>query len=896
MIYVYPSTLPGEPLERHEHGRTTIEVWLRGNVDGYEPRDEPPISISVDGAVVPPARWVCTIVTAEQCVEIRPQPGDPGTLAIAAVVAGVVAVGAALLLKPSIPGQRNKSSRGSSIYEVNAQGNQPKLGDVIPEIAGTHKHFPDYLTAPRRYFVGPKTQALDLLLCVGKGEHDVPDDEIRIGETPVTLLGGAVDYQVFDPGQDVSGHVAHRRWYNAPEVGATTGGSGIRLLSTNDLEQTWDAVLSLSGTTITGDDQPESWVEDVILEVAFRIPVDVGTDGNNDNTFEMDIAYLTPSVGQELRMVGVSGLSLVRIASINSGVYTLERYQLVSTQPDEYGWVVIDDIGTGSYFAGVYDSPLFAIACRVTGVTGGIDVVMQRGGGDVGGWPGFPSSVSDVSVNIDEGQRVGIWSNAFLACPRGEVTSRIEWDIFAPSGLGYINDNGDVETRSRDLELQWRPAGDETWTTASEAITGRTRDQLGWTFVVDLPSAMTPEVRVRRVSAEDNSTQALDRLEWYGLRSELPGAKSSYPGVTVLAMTVTGSNAIASQTDNQVNVIASRKLPTLDGAGGWTAAQATRSIAAWLAYVATSVGYADDELDMDELQRLDTLWSSRSDWFDFVHSDDSTVRETLQRCLRAGMAELTLDAGRLAPRRDEPRTAFEHMYTPQNMLEPLSRTVQAPRPDDPDGVEVEYFSGDTWTEETVECRLPGDMGVRAEKVRLDGVTDRTRAWRIGMRRRRELKYRRWEYDFSTELDALNSRYLSYCAVADDVPGYGQSSVLEMIAEEGSEYRLVVSEPMAWTDGESHVVAWRRPDGTLAGPFPAAQGADEYQILATHGGEPAPSMDRQQELPHVLFGTTERWSYPVLVQEINPQGFERVSVTAAGYDERVYADDDNEPPA
>ena len=889
-LLVYPSTLPGQPLERYEAHGVTLDKWLRDNVPSYQPGDQQPISATFNGVVVEPAQWAETYITRDVVVELRPQP--QGASLIVAAVAAAVAVAATILLRPSLPSQSNRrTARGSSIYEANAEGNRPKLGDVIPEIAGRHKHYPDYLSAPRRYFVEPKVQALDLLLCVGRGEYDLPADNIRIGETPVALLGGAVDYQVFAPGESVSGHVAHRRWYNAPEVGATTGGSGIRLLSTSDLQQEWDATLTLSGATISGADQPESWDEGVIISVTFVIPVVVSNDVGGDNTFDMDIGYLTPSVGQLLSVHGIPSLGRVRIGSINGSVYTLERYELVATDPDLYDWRVIDDITPGSYTVSVYDWPLEAVHCRVTDASSDLAVVMQRNGEDVAGWPGFPASSSNVAAALDEGQRTGIWTNAFLACPRGETTSRLEWDVFAPNGLGYIKNNGEIEARNRTLELQYRPAGTETWTTVSEGISGRTRDQLGWTFVVNLPSAMTPEVRLRRVSAEDNSTQALDRMEWYGLRSELPGAKTSYPGVTVLAMTVTGSNEIANQTENQVSVVATRKLPTRSG-GAWTAPQATRNIAPWIAYIAKSAGYTDDEIDFDELDRLDAIWQARGDYFDFVQDDDSTVKEALNRALRPGFAELTIDQGRIRPVRDEPRSTFEHMYTPQNMLGPLQRSVQAPRPDDPDGIDVEYFDDATWTTETVECRLPGDQGVRAEKLRIEGVTNRTRAWRIGMRERRRQKYRRWTYSFSTELDALNSRYMSYCALADDIPGYAQSALVEGVEVDGPDVHLLSSEPLEWQTGKSHVIAWRRPDGTLAGPFPAQPGDDERHVIAQM--DEVPVIDYRREPPHLLFGTTDEWSFPVLITSINPRGFESVSVEAVNYDERIYADDNGTP--
>ncbi|HBZ7790731.1 TPA: hypothetical protein MM148_005534, partial [Klebsiella variicola subsp. variicola] len=46
-IRFYPSRLPGEPLETHEHGVTSIRNWLAVNVEGYEDRDVPPLTIEV---------------------------------------------------------------------------------------------------------------------------------------------------------------------------------------------------------------------------------------------------------------------------------------------------------------------------------------------------------------------------------------------------------------------------------------------------------------------------------------------------------------------------------------------------------------------------------------------------------------------------------------------------------------------------------------------------------------------------------------------------------------------------------------------------------------------------------------------------------------------------------
>lgn len=726
MIEIYPSTLPGEPIERHEVSGLSLHDWLVSNVAGYRPGPTQPISASIDGRIVPPERWHELMIAPSVPVQLRVQPKDPITAIVIGIAVSLVAM---IVMKPKVPNvqQRQQGAKGSQIAGVNATANLPRMGEPIPEIAGRHRIYPDYLTQPRRIYTDYKTQGLRMLLCLGKGEFEFSNGDIKIGETPITALGQSVTVGVYGPGQTIdpwsSPGISSQIWYHAPEVGGTRSAAGIRIANPNEA-----------------------------------------------------------------------------------------------------------------------------------------------------------------------------FSGPFLACPKGEKTSWFQIDMLASDGLGYINDDGSISNRTIYFDIQYRDHGTGNWIAAPGGpvyLYGNTRDQVGRTFDFTLPAAITPEVRIRRSTAYDNRTQAMDKVLWSELRSHL-GVKSTYPGCTVIALVINGSNAISALSEEKISVTATRKLPELDGVGGWTAPVATRQISSWAAYVAKSIGYTDAELDLDELARLESIWSPRADYFDFIFAKEGTVKNAINSALSAGFAELTIDRGRIRPVRDELRTVFEHMYTPQNMTKALRRSFEAPQPDEADGVDVEFVNSETWTKETVKCRLAGDGGFKVEKLTLDGVTDRTRAWRIGMRLRRAMKYRRWSYRFATELDALNSRYLSYCALADDVPGYGQSAWIKSVSDAGGgTARLMVSEPLQWTEGASHVLAWRRADGTLAGPYPATAGGDDYQVLVTMP-TPWPDPDARQEPPHILFGTSERWSYPALIKRINPQGMETVSVEAENYDARVYEDDDNAP--
>ena len=518
------------------------------------------------------------------------------------------------------------------------------------------------------------------------------------------------------------------------------------------------------------------------------------------------------------------------------------------------------------------------------GATGTVGFEFQRlnpDGTDDLGWSNFGVDLTTegahVSMTLNSESVVGGWLGPFRATPANELSSIIEYDVLCPSGLAYIDDEGNINWHEVWFEVQWRENGGDWSASIYHGIAGDTKDQLGWTLPLNLPAAYSKvDIRMRRIGAENTSLNFLEKVEWYGLRCRLADV-NSYAGVTTMTLTLQGSDKISTNSENKINLIVTRKLNGV----------ATRSIAEWAKYVCSTVGYSSSDLNQTEFNTLGAIWNARGDYYDMGIVSPTTVKNELSRTLNAGFAEFTIDHGQIRPVRDQARTTFEQMYTPQNMLEPLKRQFQAYDPDEYNGVDVEYIDGVTWEKETVECRLSGDAGTRVEKIRLDGVTDRTRAWRIGMRERRMQKYRRKTYQFKTELDALNSKYLSYCLLADDVPGYDQSALLVDYSVAGGVATLTISEPRS-----GNLIALRRPDGSLAGPYAATAVSDHVFTIPTPDFSPI-IPGTSQEPTHVLIGQSTNYHYDVLITEINPQG-NSVSVQAVNYDARVYADDDNSP--
>ena len=348
-IEVYPSTLPGAPLEVHQVAGGTLHDWLTANCPSYQAGPLQPISASVVGVVVPPERWG-DLVLADQTVELRPNPKD---LVTALWIAGGLLVGAVVvsaLMRPNVPSYKGMGTQGQELLAADLKANTPRLNGVIPEIAGRFRVYPDYLCQPRRYFPSPTKQAIDTMLCIGQGEFQIDPAEIRIGETDLDVLGDAVNYTIFAPGVSVAGHQAHRNWYNAPEVGSSVASAGLRL--TAGVAGTAKATASsyrIDGSAITiptgAGVAPQDWEVGNVVSIAAKIRTITIVDGGgsyyswNRDKVRGSFGDLGLSVGDQLLISGTPSddgrykiITLSTSVSVSGGASTIVGTRVAALQ------------------------------------------------------------------------------------------------------------------------------------------------------------------------------------------------------------------------------------------------------------------------------------------------------------------------------------------------------------------------------------------------------------------------------------------------------------------------------------------------------------------------------------------------------------------------------------
>ncbi|WP_177341925.1 host specificity factor TipJ family phage tail protein [Klebsiella variicola] len=286
-IRIYPSRIPGAPLETHEHGNITLHQWMVRNVSGYSLERSHPIAVELNGRQLSPDEWPLCQLSPDSDIRIYPVPYGTGLEIAVWVSVAISAASAAysLFFGPKVDLGGYSSGSGRSLDLNPAKANTAKLGDPIREVFGRCRIYPDYLVQPVTRFdpSDPTRMTVEMFLCVGQGRFSFTGGDKRIGETPAASLGNGFSDKVYQPGEDVTSDPRSENWFNSTEVGGTSSGTGLDMAQTSpDSDDIIADSMTVSGASVTftgldtddGDDDdeddnslPDSWVTGTIVEI-----------------------------------------------------------------------------------------------------------------------------------------------------------------------------------------------------------------------------------------------------------------------------------------------------------------------------------------------------------------------------------------------------------------------------------------------------------------------------------------------------------------------------------------------------------------------------------------------------------------------------------------------------
>lgn len=538
------------------------------------------------------------------------------------------------------------------------------------------------------------------------------------------------------------------------------------------------------------------------------------------------------------------------------------------------------------------------------------------------------------------------WTGPFVVNPAYTKTNQIDIDLLYPTGLYRTNDEGRVLTVSVSYRFEAR-AIDDTGTPLGDWIplvqyehqtiypNFTSKDDyrnymlkvyfgvivppvelVSVAVYTDTRAAVTPqrltrsftvpngryEVRGRREGDASTNIRYQDTLIWQGLRAFLPSTKE-YGGVTMLAMRIRATNNINDQSRSRVNVIATRKLATWDaennrftdeGMDPGEGLVATRNpVDAFLDVFRAEYGgkLTNQFFDFDTLMSLRATFAARGDNFDWIFDQQTTLMEAATAIARVGRSIPMMLGSRISMVRDEAKSFPVAMFTPECMVKDSFRNeVKLFEFDGYDSVIMQYVDPETWQEEEVTCALADATTDNPLVIKLPGCTSRAQAYREGMFIAANMRYTRENITFATGLEGNIPAYGDLIAVGHDVLDFGQQfGIVLGIQEQQDPVRTVfiLSEPVAFEDGSTSVIALRSKDGSILGPYAVVAGDAPTRVVSVNDltAEDLDAkiyFDADHERPVYLFGVQNQVYRDCKVVNLTPNADDTVEVTCVPY--------------
>lgn len=886
-IIIYSREDLTKPIESNTIGcepDLTIAGLLARYCHKYSESVRPLLSAYANKELVPYEDWNSYKLGKTSELMFIIEAGGLETGAIVAIISAVMAVASVVYSLISMhrlgsPSTGNTKT-GSTIYDVNAQGNKVKLQQVIPENFGLFKKFPDYL-CDRHTFYRNNKYFIDLVLCQGRGyyQHSENYDDIYIANTPLSEFNdGSVQVRIYDPSTVITAQNSIEDgcwygWYSSIEV--TSQGKTLEGV----VEQT-ESTASATYETTLGDDEVTCYKTTyqatggigcaggsggaVLIRKPYLLPWDVGSyirirgiprvrkvgDENNDYSTEINNDTVTLYIDKSSNITDLKWLR-ARVTEIDPDTeeeviksagdiirVTYERHAIITYMSRPYGSqgsrkATAENVNTENFDAEILaitmSGDLLTITVSAQEVSipqypdypsvNAITIIEQHKSDTITvyqplpadytydsddgiyridrksdattyltrvtssyvtdpNWEGFWTQglvTTDVVYSLDNASSssAGTWVGPYRACPVGAVSNKFEVDIMFPAGIGTLNNSGGIDSRTIDIEIQYREAGsNNAWESVDYHWTNNTNDELAYTISIDTETSGNYEFRIKNLSNNDENIQALQTVKWVGLKSRITD-KNQYDDMTVIICRFKGTETLSELSQNQIWTLWNRKLPALDVAdenlNDPAYMTATRDIAPVVKYICDNSKYKGI-VDMDSLREYDAYWRSKGMKLDGTLDDDNTLLEALRDVLKAGFSSLTVYDNRLSfckLHKQAENEPLVQIFTPQNLVDSPKATITLRRDDSINEVVVEFIDPETYKTATRYIHLDsnGDSVVTLyptsncqETLNAFGVVQEEVAIAMGCRRLRYLTYTNTKYEIKTELDGLNCKY------------------------------------------------------------------------------------------------------------------------------------------
>lgn len=497
-------------------------------------------------------------------------------------------------------------------------------------------------------------------------------------------------------------------------------------------------------------------------------------------------------------------------------------------------------------------------------------------------------------------------------------TRRIDIAISAPNGLLSYNDDGDEQSKSVPIRIQYKPTGTSTWlehtTTTLSGSEAKTRR---WEFSKVLDNATSGgsdyiasrqyDVRIFRNSEEGGDSKVVDRVYADNIQSytaeyvsdiydnDVPIDLATQDLLTTVSVSIKAENQLSGVID-QLNFIA--QLHTLNysgsgtGSGAWSVG-ASSNPASMFRYV-----LQDTKINPHPVPDAKINWVSLEEWYTFceakgyecnaVLNAEITMESMLNSITSTAKASWVPIDGLYTVVIDTIKPNVVQMFTPRN-----SRAFSGSRAfiDAPTVLKMQFIDAgaDYISAERKVYKndlVPDDT--KSQAVNLFGVTDADQAWKMGKYMMAVTELRPETFSITVDIENLvctkgDRVIISHDAALISLASGRIRSVLTNIAVTETE-GFIADEEIPYEAAKTYSVRIRQEDGTIIDKSiqnlitPSNQVFFDTNIIG---------IDVIKDDDLFIFGETGEEVLDVLVAGISPADNLEASLTCVPYAPDVF---------
>ena len=467
---------------------------------------------------------------------------------------------------------------------------------------------------------------------------------------------------------------------------------------------------------------------------------------------------------------------------------------------------------------------------------------------------GALGEIALVAGNVDSEAGAVLEDTAFVERTTAGDTRRLGIDL--AGRLFRVNDDGDIQPNSMEVEIEWEPADgsgpvERRTVTLMHDSQRPLRRTLHYNLAV--PGAWT--VRVRRTAEPSDSDRVYDDLSWTALRA-YQADTGDYLGQTRLGLRIRASGQLSGRLD-RLSALVRQRIPVWDGAR-WTAPQPS-SNPAWLfrwyargvrirGRLVAGVGLADARIDEAAIKAWGAWCEAQGLACNLVLDRAISHADVLALIAQCGRASPSWQTGRLGvvwEDADRPATA---LITPGNIVAG-SFAVEYAAGQAADEIAVRYIEPALdWQYNTLRRLTPGVSGPprTSATITLHGVTSSAQAAVMcNLQAARQLHHRRrFSWEMAAEGLSLargDVVHLTHSLIDGGTAGRLAAGTADVVTldrpvDPGAGSTMLLRLP----DGTVHQTAVSRPPGVagetarlvLADPLPFAPDAGGANPLDT----------------------------------------------------------------